>query len=187
MWLLNWRKEGDIIKWSLYIYIFKLLFQQLVALNKILMFWACLKRFIVGCLSIVQLGGPVLRLYQVVPPRWRDLVSSIFVCFNVCIMWAVLLAYYCFVWSQYDGGNIEQRTIGCGCRQNQDAKLKNCGRNMNPQLHVCMPTSYGLSTRCIQQKTTIHSHWARNDRCCRVKFANDLETGIHGVFFNKQW
>ena len=24
--------------------------------------------------------------------------------------------------SQYDGGNIEQRTIGYGCRQNQEAK-----------------------------------------------------------------
>ena len=34
-----------------------------------------------------------------------------------------------FVWSQYDGGNIEQRTIGYGCRQNQEAKLKNCGRS----------------------------------------------------------
>ena len=29
-----------------------------------------------------------------------------------------------FVWSQYDGGNIKQRTIGYGCRQNQEAKLK---------------------------------------------------------------
>ena len=34
-----------------------------------------------------------------------------------------------YVWSQYDGGNIEQRTIGYGCRQNQEAKLKNCGRS----------------------------------------------------------
>ena len=32
-----------------------------------------------------------------------------------------------FVWSQYDGGNIEQRTIGYGCRQNQEAKLKIVG------------------------------------------------------------
>ena len=29
-----------------------------------------------------------------------------------------------FVWSQYDGGSIEQRTIGYGCRQNQEAKIK---------------------------------------------------------------
>ena len=29
-----------------------------------------------------------------------------------------------FVWSQYDGGNIEQRTIGYGWRQHQVAKLK---------------------------------------------------------------
>ena len=34
-----------------------------------------------------------------------------------------------FVWSQYDGGNIEQRTTGYGCRQNQEAKLKNSGRS----------------------------------------------------------
>ena len=34
-----------------------------------------------------------------------------------------------FVWSQNDGGNIEQRTIGYGCRQYQEAKLKNCGRS----------------------------------------------------------
>ena len=32
-----------------------------------------------------------------------------------------------FVWSQCDGGNIEQRTIGYGCRQNQEAKLKIVG------------------------------------------------------------
>ena len=32
-----------------------------------------------------------------------------------------------FVWSQYDDGNIEQRTIGYGCRQNQEAKLKIVG------------------------------------------------------------
>ena len=31
------------------------------------------------------------------------------------------------VWSQYDGGNIEQRTIGYGCCQNQGAKLKIVG------------------------------------------------------------
>ena len=34
-----------------------------------------------------------------------------------------------FVWSQYDGRNIEQRTIGYGCGQNQEAKLKDCGRS----------------------------------------------------------
>ena len=28
-----------------------------------------------------------------------------------------------FVWSQYDGANIEQRTIGYAWRQNQEAKL----------------------------------------------------------------
>ena len=32
-----------------------------------------------------------------------------------------------FVWSQYDGGNIEQGTIGYGFRQNQKAKLKIVG------------------------------------------------------------
>ena len=32
-----------------------------------------------------------------------------------------------FVWSQYDGTNIEQWTIGYGWRQNQDAKLKIVG------------------------------------------------------------
>ena len=32
-----------------------------------------------------------------------------------------------FVWSQYEGGNIEQRTIGYACRQNQEAKLKIVG------------------------------------------------------------
>ena len=32
-----------------------------------------------------------------------------------------------FVWSQYDGGNIEQRAIGYGCRQTQKAKLKIVG------------------------------------------------------------
>ena len=29
-----------------------------------------------------------------------------------------------FVWSQYDGANIEQRTTGYGWRQNQEAKQR---------------------------------------------------------------
>ena len=32
-----------------------------------------------------------------------------------------------FAWSQYDGASIEQRTIGYGWRQNQEAKLKIVG------------------------------------------------------------
>ena len=35
-----------------------------------------------------------------------------------------------FVWSQYDGANTEQRTIGFGWRQNQDAKLKIVGGDL---------------------------------------------------------
>ena len=39
---------------------------------------------------------------------------------KVVINWitAIVIEY---VWSQYDGGNIEQITIGYGCRQNQEA------------------------------------------------------------------
>ena len=36
-------------------------------------------------------------------------------------------SYILYVWSQYDGANIEQRTIGYGWRQNQEAKLKIVG------------------------------------------------------------
>ena len=32
-----------------------------------------------------------------------------------------------FVWSQYNGVNIEQRTIDYGCHLNQETKLKDCG------------------------------------------------------------
>ena len=32
--------------------------------------------------------------------------------------------YIVFVWSQYDGCNIEQSKIGYGCRQTQEAKMK---------------------------------------------------------------
>ena len=50
-------------------------------------------------------------------------------------MLSLIANYIVFVWSRYDGGNIEQRTIayivkktiGYGCRQNQDAKLKIVG------------------------------------------------------------
>ena len=35
--------------------------------------------------------------------------------------------YIVFVWFQYNGGNIEQRTIGYDCPQNQEAKLKIVG------------------------------------------------------------
>ena len=38
-----------------------------------------------------------------------------------------LKKYIVFVWSQYDGANIEQRTIGYGWHQNQEAKLKIVG------------------------------------------------------------
>ena len=35
-----------------------------------------------------------------------------------------------FVWSQYNGANIEQKTIGSGWRQNQEAKLKIVGKDL---------------------------------------------------------
>ena len=35
-----------------------------------------------------------------------------------------MIFFFCF---QYDGGNIEQRTLGYGCRQIQEAKLKMVG------------------------------------------------------------
>ena len=44
-----------------------------------------------------------------------------------CFQWIKLNSYYnyiVFVWSQYDGANIEQRIIGHGWRHNQEAKLK---------------------------------------------------------------
>ena len=48
------------------------------------------------------------------------------------------------VWSQYDGSNIEQWTIGNGCRQNQEAKLKieqwtigfGCRQNQEAKLKI---------------------------------------------------
>ena len=36
-----------------------------------------------------------------------------------------------FVWSQSDGANIEQLTIGYGWRQNQEAKLKIVGGDLS--------------------------------------------------------
>ena len=36
-----------------------------------------------------------------------------------------------FVWTQYDGANIEQRAIGFGWRQNQEAKLKIVGGDLS--------------------------------------------------------
>ena len=41
--------------------------------------------------------------------------------FKLCIV---------FVWSQYDGANIEQTTIGYDWRQNQKAKLKIVGGDL---------------------------------------------------------
>ena len=52
-----------------------------------------------------------------------------------------------FVWSQHNGGNIEQRKIGYGCRQNQEAKLKNCGRsNSLIQPTKADPTSHYITS-----------------------------------------
>ena len=36
-----------------------------------------------------------------------------------------------FVWSQYNGANIEQIKIGYGWCQNQEAKAKDCGRRLS--------------------------------------------------------
>ena len=36
-----------------------------------------------------------------------------------------------FVWYQYDGANIDQRTRGYGWRQNQEAKLKIVGGDLS--------------------------------------------------------
>ena len=41
-----------------------------------------------------------------------------------------IIHYIVFVWSQCDGANIEQRTIGCGWHQNQEAKLKIVGEDL---------------------------------------------------------
>ena len=44
-----------------------------------------------------------------------------------------------FFWSQYDGGIIEQRTIGYDCRQNQETKPKIVGGliyNINTSLKL---------------------------------------------------
>ena len=41
------------------------------------------------------------------------------------------VTFIVFVWSQYDGANIEQRTIGYGWRQNQEAKLKIVGGDLS--------------------------------------------------------
>ena len=57
-----------------------------------------------------------------------------------------------FVWSKYDGANIEQRTIGYGWHQNQEAKLKIVGgdlsesnqQDLDPTIHYifCMRVYY---------------------------------------------
>ena len=49
-----------------------------------------------------------------------------------------------FVLSQYDGGIIEQRTIGYVCRQNLEAKLKDCGRS-NSLIQPTRTSSYMTS------------------------------------------
>ena len=37
---------------------------------------------------------------------------------------SLITLFIVFVWSQYDGVSIEQKTIGYGWHQNQEAKLK---------------------------------------------------------------
>ena len=51
-------------------------------------------------------------------------VSLIFSFVNLLLSETVVIVY---VWSQYDGANIEQRLIGHGWRQNQEVKLKIVG------------------------------------------------------------
>ena len=42
----------------------------------------------------------------------------------------MLITIIVFVWSQYDGANIDQRTIGDGWCQNQEANLKIVGGDL---------------------------------------------------------
>ena len=60
-----------------------------------------------------------------------------------------------FIWSQYDGANIEQRKIGYGRRQNQEAKLKIVGedlygsnqQDLDPTVHYITSVIVPVSTQ----------------------------------------
>ena len=54
-------------------------------------------------------------------------------------------------WSQYDGGNVEQRTMGCGCRQNQKAKLKIVGGDIMPCKNYQFMNIYIVGSQGIAQ------------------------------------
>ena len=70
---------------------------------------------------------------------------------NVAIVFLIIV----FVWSQYDGGNIEQRPIGYGCRQNQEAKLTVGKVIIWPNQQEADPTSSYLlkANQNIRKKT----------------------------------
>ena len=53
-----------------------------------------------------------------------DLKTVLFMTLCSSIIWRSTLDIIVLVWSQYDGVNIEQWTIGYGWRQNQEAKHK---------------------------------------------------------------
>ena len=56
-----------------------------------------------------------------------------------------------FIWSQYDDGNIEQRTIGYGYSQNQEAKLEIVGGVtplIQPKKKLIQPEGY-MTNWCI--------------------------------------
>ena len=47
--------------------------------------------------------------------------------FSLLSMYSLTRQIIVYVWSQYDGGNIKQRTIGYCSHQNQEASLKIVG------------------------------------------------------------
>ena len=81
----------------------------------------------------LQLGDELVFIW--IGPVWHpesiledfEIWTQIFWC---CAFFVFCCLFIVFVWSQYDGGNIEQRTKGYGCHQNQRSLAKDCGRRL---------------------------------------------------------
>ena len=74
---------------------------------------------------------------------WVVLIN-IWMAFNdICIRMSLTsFISIVFVWPQYDGANIEQRTIGYGWHQNQETKLKIVGGDLPGSNHSSLLVTF---------------------------------------------
>ena len=94
---------------------------------------------------------------------------------------SIRMYFIVYVWSIHDGGNVEQWTIGYGCRQDQEAKLK-IWTEMKSIIHVMSnPDFYALNSSACKNV----SHFKTTTFCIKA-YNKSIERCISDVARFKQ-